>query len=118
MSKRVRITTNDESKDEITETNSIYIPQVKINYGAYGQNSNIVNIEKNEEDNTDIGGTVGLIDNEHVGFHEDDYVMYGNDWNVEDLSSLNLNIPFGKSPSPERYFNSLGNSFVAFLTTL
>ncbi len=44
MSKRVRKTRNEESKDYANETNSIYIPQVKINYGAYGQTSNVVNI--------------------------------------------------------------------------
>ena len=92
MSKRLRTRSNSESKENTNETNSIYIPQVKINYGGYGQTLDIVNIENDEEGDTVIGGTVGLINDEQVGFQEDEYDMYGNDWNVEELTSLNLNV--------------------------
>ena len=92
MSKRVRISTNEVSKNDATQTNSIYVPQVRINYGAYGQTSNIVNIEKDVEDDADYGGTVGLIDVEPLEYNEDDYYTEGNDLHLEDLPSLYNNI--------------------------
>ena len=92
MSKRVRISLQDEKEEEIIKSNSIYIPNGKINYGAYGRSSNECNTENDKESDSNIEPTITLQNDEHIGYEDNEYYMYENDLNFENINLSNLNL--------------------------